>query len=252
MASTPAATQACASSSVVTAASTGTPAGRASSTISPGSPRAALTTRAPAASAASTSAAGASAGGAAGGPGGRPSSSRKGASSACIPASSGLRRTSGGTWTLTPTGPVVSSTARRTASCTAPVVMPATPKKPRPPAELTAATSSGGVQPPAIGASRTGWWMPRRSQSGVWRGTLGRASGRHARKYPSAAGRAGASGDARPASALRAEARARWRRSTRLARRATPSAPAAARSTPSQPAASHASPGRKAPSAAAP
>ena len=117
------------------------------------------------------SAAGASVGGAgAGGSGASPSSSRKGATVACSPASSGLRRTSGGTWTLTPTGPLVSSTARLTASCTAAVVMLAMPKQPRPPAELTAAMSSGGVQPPAIGASSTGWWMPRRSQSGVWRG----------------------------------------------------------------------------------
>ena len=63
--------------------------------------------------------------------------------------------------------PAQRETWRRIASANASHRIPAAPNVPRPPAALTAATSSGVVGPPAIPASSIGYRMPSNAQSGV-------------------------------------------------------------------------------------
>ena len=64
-------------------------------------------------------------------------------------------------------GASVSARAARTAARSRSTGIPLAPNVPRPPASLTAATSSGVVGPPAMPARITGWRIPRRPHSGV-------------------------------------------------------------------------------------
>ena len=127
---------------------------------------------------ASMSAAGGSAFAGSGGSSGSPSSRRNGRMTARMRSRSPVAGVGGASWALIPIGPSgASARARaRSRSSSASEVMPEAPNTPRPPARVTAATSSAVPGPLAIAASRIGTRMPSRSQSGVCSASLTRCS----------------------------------------------------------------------------
>ena len=145
MTSAPDSTERTASCTEEAIAITGTPAARARSWTSPGSPRPTLTTVAPDSRPALTSSRGVAGCGAGGASSGSPSSRRRGSSAE---RGSSPRRSGGvgaATRTFTASGAAVRARARATSAAAASAVMALRPKVPRPPASDTAATSSGVV-----------------------------------------------------------------------------------------------------------
>ncbi len=99
-------------------------------------------------------------------PGRNPSSRRRRSSSACA-ASRSPPDSGGASRKLTPKGADVLFRIAAIAPASASGATPVPAYIPRPPAAETAATSSGVVGPPAIGACTTGWRSPTILQLGL-------------------------------------------------------------------------------------